>query len=218
MVVDLSNPITSVIPSLDGRVLVVLARTTRPMPGRQIARLIPDASLRGVQLALNRLEQHGLVRTDPYGHAVLYTANDRHILWPAIEALVEAVDKVPARLREFIREVVASSVGEDEAAEVSVALFGSVARGTSTPDSDIDLLVVTPQGRDDEHVDALGSHLIEDVMVFTGNTCNVYHATRARLRELVREQDPMVESWLHDAEMVNGPDLRPILEGASWPA
>ncbi len=188
------------------------------MPGRQVARLIPDASLRGVQLALTRLEQHGLVRADPYGHAVLYSANEQHLLWPAIKDLVAAIDEAPRRLRDFIRHEVVRSVGEDEAASVSVAFFGSVARGTSTPDSDVDLLVVTPQTEDDERVEALISHLIDDIPTITGNACNVYHATRARLVELVREQDPMVASWLQDVEMITGPDVRPALEGAPWPA
>lgn len=218
MRVDLTHPIASVIPSLDGRVLVVLARTSRPMPGRQVARLIPDASLRGVQLALTRLEQHGLVQAEPYGHAVLYSANERHLLWPAIAELVAAIEETPRRLRDFIRDEVVAAVGEDEAASVSVALFGSVARGTSTPESDVDLLVVTPQGEDDEHVEALISHLIDDIPTVTGNACNVYHATRARLIEFVSGQDPMVPSWLQELEMITGPDVRPVLEGAPWPA
>lgn len=214
---DLTNPISTVIPALDGRVLVVLARTRHPLSGRRVADLVPDASRSGVRLALNRLEGNGLVQGEALGNAVFYTANERHLLWPAVQALVEATDDVPRRLRQLIRDEVVSCLGEDDAAVTSVALFGSVARGAATPESDIDVLIVTPRDRDDPQIETLMSHLIDDVTVATGNQCNVYLATRSRVAELVRDKDPMVASWLADAEMICGPDVHPPLGGAPWP-
>lgn len=58
--------------------------------------------------------------------------------------------EVAARHREILemlREEIAAGYGQDL---VSLAVFGSVARGTSTPESDIDLLIVArglPRGR-----------------------------------------------------------------------
>lgn len=198
--------------------LAVLARTARPLPGRQVARLLPDASLRGVQLALERLAREGLVEADPFTHAVLYSVNRSHLLWPAVEALVEAADAAPTRLHELIRAEVGASLGRGRSQDVSVAIFGSAARETATPESDIDLLVVGPVERDDPAVEGLVDRLVENVRVATGNPCNVYYASRRHLAEAVRTDDPVVQSWLTDAEMVTGPDVRPALEGAPWPA
>jgi len=215
---DLSHPITSVIPSLEGRVLAVLARTTQPLAGRRVAQLAPDISRRGIQLALNRLVGHGLVIAQPSGHAVLYTVNDRHLLWGAVEALVRATESLPRRLRQLIHDDVVMTLGEDEAAQTTVALFGSVARGTSTAESDIDLLVVARHDESDKGVEALKSRLIDDILAATGNACNVYLTTREGIDDLVERHDPMVESWLRDAEMISGPDIRAHLKGAPWPA
>jgi len=46
---------------LEGPVLDVLAHTTRPLTGREIARLARRGSERGVRLVLHRLVDHGLV-------------------------------------------------------------------------------------------------------------------------------------------------------------
>ena len=62
------------------------------------------------------------------------------------------------------------------------------------------------------------SHLIGDIPAATGNACNVYLTTREGIDDLVERHDPMVESWLRDAEMISGPDIRAHLKGAPWPA
>ncbi|PJI93648.1 nucleotidyltransferase domain-containing protein [Luteimicrobium subarcticum] len=213
---DLTHPIATVIPSLDGRVLAVLSRTTRPMAGRQIARLLPDASLRGVQLALERLERQGLVLAEPFAHAVMFSANRRHLLWPAIERLVEAAASTPTQLRRLVQHTV-QSFDPELAPRLSIALYGSAARQAATPDSDIDVLIVEPAPAS-ARVDDLVAHLAEEVRLATGNDCNVYLTTRERLDEMVRERDPIIASWLEDAEMVTGPDVRPHLEGSPWRA
>ncbi|NTW42405.1 MAG: hypothetical protein HGA44_21440 [Cellulomonadaceae bacterium] len=215
---DLTHPISSVIPSLEGRVLTVLARTSQPLTGRRVAQLVPDASRSGVQAALNRLVSHGLVVAEPYGHAVFYAANERHLMWEAVHALLQAAEALPRRLRELVRAEVESTLSQDEAAQTTVALYGSVARGTGTPESDVDLLVVTRHAEPDKDVEALVLRLIEDIPAATGNTCNVYLATRRDIDELVARGDPMVGSWLDDAEMISGPDICAPLEGAPWPA
>lgn len=215
---DLTNPILTVIPSLEGRVLAILGRTSQPLTGRRIAQLAPDVSHRGVQFALDRLVRTGLVIADPSTHAVLYTANERHLLWDAVAALVHVVDEIPQRLRKLIRDVVVMTLGEEEAAETAVALFGSVARGTSTPDSDVDLLVVTAYDQSDDYVEGLKFDLIHDISIATGNACNVYITTRDGIDDLVKRHDPMVESWLNDAETIIGPDIHKRLKGAPWPA
>ena len=48
---DVSNGLSVVTPTLDAWVLRALVQTTRPLSGRQIARLVEHGSLGGVQKA-----------------------------------------------------------------------------------------------------------------------------------------------------------------------
>ena len=69
---DLSNPIHSVIPSVQGDVLVTLARSGRPLSGRGVAELVSDrASPSGVKAALRSLVASGLVTAEPHPPVIL---------------------------------------------------------------------------------------------------------------------------------------------------
>ena len=52
---DFRNPINGIIPSLEGQVLRVLARTTTSLSGSRIAELVTTGSNPGVRTALTRL-------------------------------------------------------------------------------------------------------------------------------------------------------------------
>lgn len=216
---NLNDPITSVIPSLEGRVLQVLARTDMPLSGSRIATFIPRASNAGVRVAIARLVAQGLVLSQSAPPAVLYVANRRHVMWPGVEQLMRAADGATRALFERVAVIVREELGEVEAAYTSVALFGSTARGDNRPDSDVDLLLVSravPGA--EERVAALVSRLIFEVQEATGNETNVYSATRDDLDRLVRESDPMVTSWIADARTLVGPDVVHRLKGGAWAA
>ena len=61
MDMDLSNPISAIVPSLEGQVLRVLAHSTEPLSGSRVAELATTGSNPGVRTALNRLVRHGTV-------------------------------------------------------------------------------------------------------------------------------------------------------------
>jgi hypothetical protein len=63
----MSNAISTVIPSVEGPVLQVLARTDMPLSGSRIASLIPNVTVEGVRRALHRLVASGLVNAEPVG-------------------------------------------------------------------------------------------------------------------------------------------------------
>ena len=216
---NLNDPLTSVIPTLEGRVLQVLARTDFPLSGSRVASFVTSGSNAGVRNALARLVEHGMVLSSSAPPAVLYVANRKHLMWDAIEQMVIASDTARLRLFRMVEGIVRSELGDDEVPYTSVALFGSTARGDNYPGSDIDLLLVTRNdSATDSNVDALVSRLISEVQDATGNEVNVYPASRARLDELVGSRDPMVASWIVDARTLVGPDITSRLKGGSWPA
>ena len=86
---DVSRPYAAITgPSLEVESLAVLAGTTKPLTGRQVARMVRHGSDRGVRLALNRLAEQGLVDTLEAPPAVLYALNREHIAAPVAVALV----------------------------------------------------------------------------------------------------------------------------------
>lgn len=216
---DLSNPISAVIPSLEGRVLQVLARTDLPLSGSRIASLIPTATREGVRRALHRLVDAGLVNAEFVPPAMLYVANGDHLLWPTIAELMSAADRVVHLLTQRTLAFTATLFPDSSDRErITLALFGSVARSESGPDSDIDVLLIAPDDIDPERIDGLVTTLVDGLGAATGNSANVYALTRSRFDELVTERDPLIPSWSADAVVFNGPDFRRRLRGASWDA
>lgn len=209
---DLSNPVSAVVPSLEGRVLVVLDRAATPLTGSRVADLVPGASNPGVRAALGRLVEQGTVLAERSSHAVLYRANREHLAWPAIEAAVAFASRALDTLRDRIAGLVVEHLGAARAARTTVALYGSVARGTSDRRSDVDLVVLTPDDVTPDEVEHLALGITAGVERWTGNACSVYELSTDRLVDLVRAVDPMVRSWLEDATTISGPDLRELLQ------
>lgn len=204
---DLSKPITAVVPSLEGQVLRVLAHTTAPLTGAAVARLTRTGSTPGVRKTLGRLVGQGLVRATDVGAATAYTANREHLAWPTIERLVRDTDQLRAELYRRLARIVTDRLGDTTA----LAIFGSVARGDSDAASDIDLLLVVPDDLDQDAEDAVVDELSQRGAAWTGNDVNVYATTRRGLGDLVRRSDPMIESWARDAVALAGPELGALL-------
>ena len=202
---NVSMPSDAVVPTLDGPVLVALAKLTGPFTGRQVHQLTGVGSEAGVRNVLTRLVHQGIVRANPVGSAVLYAVNREHIAWPAVQALAGLRGELLARLR--------SALGDWDPRPRTAALFGSVARGDGDADSDIDVLLIRQRrtDADDEAWQAQVSRLREDVTAWTGNTCQVYDIGSDDLGRHIAAGDPLVTAWRGDAITVCGTDLPGLL-------
>ena len=73
---DLANPVQSVIPSVQGAVLSVLARTDEPLSGRRVAELTrPRFAQTRVNAVLQKLADSGIVLRESRPPANLYRLN-----------------------------------------------------------------------------------------------------------------------------------------------
>lgn len=186
--VDFSQPFRAVTPTLDGPVLRVLARTTHPMTRRQVADLIGEASEAGVRKVLRRLAEQGVVIEQRIGTHYTYVGNREHILWPAVEVFMSAADRLDTTIREHVETW--------EVPALSVELFGSVAAGTSTADSDIDLMVYRPSLTEDQ-VGLWDSQVAELGMAverWTGNVCEILEVDARTLVEMAAEDEPVLKT------------------------
>lgn len=202
---DLTHPIRAAIPSLDGPVLEVLTRTTRALTGREVHRLVGVGSENGVRAVLTRLAGQGVVLADTRANAVFYTLNRDHLAAAAIESLANLRNALVDRLRD--------AVGAWQLAPVHASLFGSVARGDGTAESDVDLLLLRPAkiSADAPQWVAQTDRLAGDVHAWTGNHCQVYELSRRELARHVAAREPIVESWRRDAVTIYGSDIAALI-------
>ncbi|HEX9339708.1 MAG TPA: nucleotidyltransferase domain-containing protein [Thermoplasmata archaeon] len=118
------------------RVAMLLVRLPeKEFTGRETARLLglsPSTALESLRI----LVSSGLARQRAIGRAYVFQVNRDSYLFAILDNLLRSED----RIREEILEMARSTLGEGV---VSIVLFGSYARGTPGPSSDLDLLVVT---------------------------------------------------------------------------
>ena len=200
---DVASPISSVIPGVPGVVLQILARTEQPLTGNGIADLADGVVSRaGVTKALSTLVVHGLVECRPAGRANLYTLNREHVAAEAIVAL--------ASLRQATIDRLVALVGDMEIQPVGVYLFGSVARGDGSAESDVDVLVVRPARVDEDVWTNQMMELSRRVRAWTGNACEILEFTKRDLEALARKKDRLITSLKKDVVVISGPKLRSV--------
>lgn len=190
---DLSNPIRSVIPSVQGDVLAVLARTEAPLTGRGIAGLVDGVSPSGVKLALRALTDAGLVLVESHPPANLYRLNRRHLAAHAIAALASLRAQMITAMRDHIASWNSASWG--------AWLFGSAARGDGSTASDIDVLVVRPDAvdEDDPCWTAQLERFTDDVGEWTGNPCSIIEYSRTEFDDLLASTERLAGDLRRDA-------------------
>jgi len=193
---DLSTPLASFMGGLDAVTLRVVARAGAELSGRQIARLAGRGTPANVRLSLLRLVNIGLVTMVPAPHATMYSANRLHVLWPVVEIAMGARQELTRRIATF-----ADGNAPDG---VTVALYGSVARGDSNKTSDIDLLVIFPDAITLDDRDEFVTGLRDSVQLWTGNDAQIYDLTESALTTQTTENDPIVDSWASDGIIVFG--------------
>lgn len=192
--VRFQRPFETLAPTLDGDVLLVLARAEASFTGGQLARLIPDASEDGVRRAAQRLATQGIVLMEKVGQAHNYTLNRDHLLADSVVAIAKARRRFEARIQDLVDTW-------DEQPEVLV-LFGSAARGQMRSDSDIDLFVVGEGGEPWE------DQLIElelSVQRWTGNDARILVMTSGEADSGIGSE-PVLDDIVREGQVLWGPD------------
>lgn len=185
---DVSMPITTVVPSLDGPVLAALAATTSPMGLADVHARAGRGSKSGVRSVLLRLVEAGLVREVPGG----YVLNREHIAAPAVVMLASLHGELSSRIR--------AAVEVWPTQPALVGMFGSAARRDGDANSDIDLLVVS----DDPDLDDRADELAAQVRRWTGNQAQVIGRTPQEIARLRRAKEPILGEWTRDLVVIVG--------------
>lgn len=158
--------------------------------------------------ALGMLADAGLVLRENRPPAQAYRLNRDHVAADAITALADQWTLLLERIQ--------GHLAEWEPAPVSACLFGSAARVEAGPDSDIDLLLVSPaEAGELESADVSWQAQVEDlserIRLWSGNVCKVLDLTESELRQSVMRDDRLVRDLRDDAIPLQGKDIRTLL-------
>jgi predicted nucleotidyltransferase len=158
-----------------------------------------------VRLVLAHLAKSGVVEALGLGRARLYRARLDHPLAKPLEALFRAEDERFVTLRTAIRE----AAGAARPGPVAVWLYGSVARGDDTPESDLDLAIVAEEGCLDAVVAQMRESL-RDRAEELSISLSIVGATPADVRR-ADTGDPWWQGVVRDAIPIVGPAPRALL-------
>lgn len=158
---ELSRPLATVTSALDGDVLMVLAGADATFTTGELHRMLAAHSEHGIRKALQRLVGQGIVDVNRVGNAFTYRLNRDHLAAEHIIGL--------ARIWETLLKRIEDRLASWHTPPVYAAVFGSAARGSMRPDSDIDLLLVRPDDTDEDAWQTQVVDLIIDATRWTGN-------------------------------------------------
>jgi predicted nucleotidyltransferase len=196
-----NEPFGGVIPGARGAVLAALMRTGRPLTGRQVHGLLrDDFSLWTVQQALKDLAGLGLVTTETVGRAGVHRINEEHVAIAPLRTLLSPLALLKAVLQDIVDDQVQT-----------VVVFGSVGRGESGPDSDIDLAVIAKPGWDAR------ARVEDTIRARLGRACDILAFTPAEFARLSTKGEPVVAAILTDGVALIGSLPRRKPGAASWP-
>ncbi|MDX2375186.1 nucleotidyltransferase domain-containing protein [Microbacterium sp. LRZ72] len=199
--------------AVEAAVLRVLARSDAGFSGRQVHALAGTGSTSSVHRALAGFVHVGLVTSEARPPAIIYRANREHVLWPSVEMGLTARSRVFESIRGFLDEIAPREV--TESSRLTVLIYGSVARRDSSLDSDIDLLLVYPDGVDSDVRADLGYRLAEYVAHITGNETQVFSLERAEFDQRLAEQDAFLGGVVTDGIHIYGPTLAALSSNAA---
>ena len=185
---DVSMPITTVVPSLDGPVLAALVATNAPQGLGAIHASAGRGSKSGIRSVLQRMVNVGLVLDVPGG----YVLNRDHLVAPAVELLASLHGELTNRIRKAVEDWPINPK--------LVGLFGSAARRDGDANSDIDVLVISEDPGLDERVDELA----ERIRRWTGNRAHVIGCSPMQIARLQRAKEPILDEWIRDLVVIEG--------------
>ncbi len=198
---DLTNPTRALAPTIDLQLLTILAGVSGEMSGSEVSRLATSVTSRGVFKALKRLEIEGIVHVRTASRLNFYSLNRDHV---ASGAVIAAMG-----LRQKLFERIESKVRSWKIQPISLAIFGSAARGDGTPGSDIDVLVVRSNKVYEDSLtwEEQIFELSQLIYKWSGNHTNLIQADEKEIAEMIKSKRPIINSLKMDALYLVGSDL-----------
>jgi predicted nucleotidyltransferase len=187
--------------TVEAAVLRVLSRADVGFSGRQVHTLANLGSTSSVHRALARFVELGVVSAEARPPSIIYRINTEHVLWPVIDLGLSTRARVFESIGRFCAEELPDEL------DLTVIVYGSVARRESTIDSDIDLFLVYPDGIDEDARADFSYQLAQHVERVTGNEAQTFSVERSELASRIEDGDPLVANVRADGILIHGQPL-----------
>ena len=192
-------------------VLRALLDTAQGFTGNEVARVSgmdPTAALK----ALTRLEELGVIRRQRGGRDHLFTLNRGHYL---VKRAIIPLYTVEQRYFEEIKSTIAGGV---DRYPLSVILFGSVARGEETSQSDLDICLImknkTQTGKLQTLLDVMSTSLYNKY----GVRIAAIFFTLDEFKKKTSQKNPLILQILHQGKVITGKNPKVLLNAEASPA
>lgn len=195
---NLSEPLEGLTSLVEAAVLRVLARADTRFSGRQVHALAGVGSTSSVHRALIGFVEIGLVSADRQPPAIMYRINRDHVLWPVVEAALAARTRVFEGIARFCEEELPAEL------DLTVIVYGSVARRESTLESDLDIFVVYPDEIDEDARADFDYQIGGYVQRLTGNEAQIFSLEREDFLQRMAQGDAFIGNVLADGILVHG--------------
>lgn len=173
--------------------------------GREVARRA-ELSPRAASQALTWLVRAGIVRRKPVGATHLFSINRRsHLASSALENLFAEEKQLPGTIGQGIME----AIGRYKC--VSLAIFGSFARGESAMGSDLDVLVLLKDSQRVPKVKALLAERAEKFQDSFGLRFAPYVIGAAEFADRFKKNDKLMKAMVREARVIAGKPLSEVL-------
>jgi len=150
---------------------------------RELAKFL-NISHMGIKKVLDELEKTNVIMVRTLGRSYALRLNVNSYAASIVERTFELEREALSELRDIIKRKLESSF------VTSVAFYGSIVEGKETPQSDIDLLIVTNHR---EKVEEIVAELQKDVSEKFGNSISAYYVGEKDLQRRRRES-PMKQA------------------------
>ncbi|MFT7610593.1 MAG: putative nucleotidyltransferase [Candidatus Aldehydirespiratoraceae bacterium] len=203
---DFVHPVEAAILGTQGRVLAVLAETTGELNLRRVARLA-DVSAAQASRVLPGLVELGLVERREVPPSSMFRINHENV---AAALVIEL-----SRSHDISLERLGAAALELPLPPASVIIFGSFARREADRHSDIDALIIRPDGVDeDDDTWATGvEQWRQHVRKITGNPVEVIEADGAEAARKLSSKSPLWRDIAREGVVVLGATIEK-LQGA----
>jgi predicted nucleotidyltransferase len=147
-----------------------------------------------VNRAMPKYVSYGMVNVRTIGKANVYTLNLGHYIVKQLKSLFQAEEGAKLELKRLLKDAFLA-----DKAVISLAIFGSVAKGEEEPTSDIDVFILTKDKEGaKERLEKVGAEVMERF----GNVISGYILTLKEFEE--RRRTPTVREIVAHGEFIIG--------------
>ena len=190
------------------RILRFLCRKGGEWSGRRIAAHL-DMNPVTAHRALRELHQATVLNFRKVGNNFIYSLRrDHYLVRNLFKPLFDQEAGAKDRLLELFKQNLSTV---ERQCIITVAIYGSVARGEEHPTSDIDLLILVESEQAKRQIQGALDRFCERVVEDFWNFPSLYVNTLAEARRKIRRKLPLFQNILRDKQVIWGKPLEEIL-------